>query len=60
MELPNEDFFFLLAIVAMITEVAKEIYPLIKIMQLIGPNHNWENEVKKIKNTEENSLQSSI
>ena len=53
-------FFFLLAIVAMITEVAKEIYPLIKIMQPIGPNHNWENEVKKIKNTEENSLQSSI
>ena len=47
--------FFLLVIVAMITAVAKEIYSLIKIMQPIGPNYNWENEVKKIKITEENS-----
>ena len=52
--------FFLLAIVAMITAVAKEIFSLIKIMQPIGPNYNWENEVKKIKITEENVSQSCI
>ena len=64
MELPNE------ATVTMITvkvylpifigAVVRETYSFIKIMQPISPNYNSENEVKKIKITEEIFLQSCI
>ena len=62
--------FFLLAPVAIITvkmsfthfhsSSVRETYSFIKIMQPVNPNYNWENEVKQIKNTEENLSQSCI
>ena len=68
MELCNEAF-FLLATFGMITvkillifiaAVARETYSFIKITQAISPNFNWENGVKQIKITEENSSKSCI
>ena len=62
--------FFLLANVAMTTlkmsfthfiaAIVRETYSIIKILQHISPNCNWENEVKQIKITEENLSQRCI
>ena len=68
MELCDEAF-SLLATVGMITvkillifiaAVARKTYSSIKIMQAISPNFNWENGVKQVKITEENSSKSCI
>ena len=68
MKLPIKHL-FLLATVTMITvkilpifiaAVAREIYSFIKIMQLISPNYNWENDVKQIQISKEHLSQSCI
>ena len=66
MELPNEAFFLLVAMITVnilpifIAVVVRETYFFIKIMLPIIPNYNWENGVKQINITEENLLQSGI